>query len=144
MKELVIGILMWLSANSPLQWDGKDAPDVIQVPPSVLADIYYDGKIPKVISQEQEDFTVEAIYSWSTNRVYVRDSIDLTSLIGKSALAHELVHYLQYRHGIDRQVACVKELEPLAYEFQTKYFFKHGGKQIQMDPMALLIASTCL
>ncbi|KKN14098.1 hypothetical protein LCGC14_0999670 [marine sediment metagenome] len=134
---------MWLSANSPLQWDGTNPPDVIQVPPMALAEIYYQGNVPPAIRQGREEFSKGALYNWMNNTVYVLDSTNLTTLSGKSELAHELVHYLQYSHGIDKQVACIKELEPLAYKIQAKYFFTYGGKQLQMDALALLFASTC-
>ena len=136
---------MWLSANSPLPWDGKEPPEIVPVPAMVLAEIYYNGNVPPAISEGRKEFTIVATYDWrdNRNRIYVLDTLDLITLYGKSAILHELVHYLQYRHGLEKHVTCVKELEQLAYEMQVKYYFDQGGKQLIVDPMVLLFATQC-
>lgn len=53
--------------------------------------------------------------------MYILNSIDLESDKGKSILLHELVHYMQYQHGHDKDVTCKNELESLAYLLQVKY-----------------------
>ena len=140
MKEIVIGLLMWLSANSPLPWDGEKPPEIVPVPAMVLAEVYYNGNVPSAISEGLVEFTIVATYDWrdNRNRIYVLDTLDLTTLYGKSALLHESVHYLQYRHGIEKYITCLKELEPLAYEMEVQYCFEQGGKKLILDPMVLL------
>ena len=142
MKELIIGLLMWLSANSPLPWDGTKPPEVIPLSVYEIAEIYYGSRIPYV-EENIKMFNLQAVYNWKTNSIHIRDTIDLTTLSGKTVLAHELVHYLQYRHGLEKNVTCLKELEPLAYEMQLKYHFDQGGEQIIIDPRVLIFATTC-
>ena len=47
---------------------------------------------------------------------------------GKGILLHELVHYLQYQTGVDKDAKCKNELESLAYVLEAKFLESHDHK----------------
>ena len=57
-------------------------------------------------------------------------------------LIHELVHYLQYYHGIDKQVECMRELEPAAYAAQAEFLAQHD-QEAPFNDMHVLLVSAC-
>lgn len=65
-------------------------------------------------------------YLPATGRIELAPDLDLTSPLGQSYLLHELVHAAQYRHGIDRRVACVGVLEAEAYAVQAAFLLRAG------------------
>ena len=85
---------------------------------------------------------IEALYHPDSNSIYVRRGVDLTTNYGKSALVHELVHFLQYQHGMERKVACVNALEKDAYRVQAAYL-RQKGEQPGFDGFTIIARSMC-
>lgn len=131
MKEVLLGLLLWISQNSGLVYDGEGGmPEVKQVDSRSLAVLLFKDRIPAYMSPidvQRMTEHIEAIYHPDTKTIYVRRGVDLTSVYGKSTLVHELAHFLQYQNGHDRKVACVNALEKEAYRLQGAYL-RHKGQ----------------
>lgn len=123
MKELVLGLLLWISSHSQLAYDGDSIPQVISVTKSELVSEMFEGRVPYALDKNR----VRAIglYNFKTSTIYLLNRIDISTTRGKSVLLHELAHYLQYKHGINRKVKCKQQLEYLAYELQSAYLVEH-------------------
>lgn len=65
-------------------------------------------------------------YLPDSGRIELAPDLDLATPLGQSFLLHELVHAAQYRHGIDRRVACVGQLEAEAYAVQAAFLRAAG------------------
>lgn len=140
MKELTLALLLWISSNTSLTYDGLQVPEVMQVPEEKLADILYHGQVPK--GRNVNRVSVAGVYNFRDGAIYLLDSEDLETVEGRAVLVHELVHYLQYRNGLDKSVECIRKLEPAAYAAQTKFLAQHG-KGPEFDDMHILLASNC-
>ncbi|MFQ6021397.1 MAG: DUF6647 family protein [Acidiferrobacterales bacterium] len=140
MKELTVAMLMWISGHSPLAYDGSHVPDVISVPQGTLVQIFYQGNVPR--GPDINNISVAGVYNPRDGTIYLLDDVDLTTIEGRAVLVHELVHYLQYRHGFDKAVSCVRKLEPTAYAAQAEYLAQHGRAPAFND-IHILLVSTC-
>jgi hypothetical protein len=146
MKEVMLGLLLWISQNTGLVYDGEGGlPEVKQVEARKIATLFFKEQIPAYLSPtDVQRITehIEAIYHPDTRTVYVRHGVDLTSTYGKSTLLHELVHFLQYQNGVDRKVACVNALEKDAYRAQAAYL-RQKGMEPPVDGFTIIGRSMC-
>lgn len=146
MKEVLLGLLLWISQNTGMVYDGEGGiPEVKPVDSRQLASLFFKGQIPAYLSPiEVQRMTehIEALYHPDTKVIYVRKGVDLTSTYGKSALVHELVHFLQYQRGANRKVACVNALEKDAYRVQAAYL-RHKGVEPAVDGFTIIARSMC-
>lgn len=140
MKELTIALLMWISSHTPMTYDGSHFPNVATVPHEQLIHILYEGDVPQGL--DPETVSVAGLYNFRDGNIYLLEDEDLTTIEGQAVLIHELVHYLQYRHGIDKQVGCMRELEPAAYAAQAEFLAQHG-KEPPFNDMHVLLVSAC-
>ena len=140
MKELTIALLMWITSNTPLAYDGSHAPEVIHVPQKQLVQILFEGNVARGVDSER--VSVAGLYNFRDGKVYLLDDVDLDTVEGKAVLVHELVHYLQYYHGIDQTVECMRKLEGQAYEVQANYLTAHG-KESPFSGLHVLMVSNC-
>lgn len=140
MKELTVALLIWISSNTPLAYDGSHAPELVSVSQQQLVHIFYQGDIPQ--GTDLETFSVAGVYNYKDGKVYLLQDVDLTTIEGKAVLVHELVHYLQYHHGLDKSVDCMSRLERAAYETQAKYLTRNG-KIPAFNELHVLLVSNC-
>jgi hypothetical protein len=140
MKELTLALLMWISSNTPLAYDGLYLPEVVSVRQGELLNILYDGKVPQ--GTDAVSLEIAGLYHFEDGTIYLAHDVDLATIEGKAVLVHELVHYLQYRHGLDRSVPCMVALERDAYAAQRKYLVEHG-KTPDFNELHVALASTC-
>lgn len=73
--------------------------------------------------------SVAAVFDTESYRIYLRDTLDLTTAMDNSFLVHELVHVLQFkRYGDDYFSSCRKVLdsEHQAYKAQNNYLGSEG------------------
>lgn len=73
--------------------------------------------------------SVAAVFDTESYRIYLRDTLDLTTAMDNSFLVHELVHVLQFkRYGDDYFASCRKVLnsEHQAYKVQNNYLGSEG------------------
>lgn len=80
----------------------------------------YPGDVPQGV--DVDSIAVAGLYG----KVYLLDDVDLATPEGRAVLLHELVHHLQYRHGLDKSAPCVSSLEQAAYTAQRRYLEQHG------------------
>ena len=90
-----------------------------------------------------DSVSVAALYNYKDGKIYVLNDVDISTTEGKGVLLHELVHYLRYRHGVDKSVACMGKLEHAAYRAQANYLREHGQTP-EFDELHVLLASSCL
>ncbi len=140
MKELTIALLMWISSHTPMTYDGAHFPNVVTVPHERLVHILYKGDLPQGL--DPEIVSVAGLYNFHDGNIYLLEDEDLTTIEGRAVLIHELVHYLQYYHGIDKQVECMRELEPAAYAAQAKFLAQHD-QEAPFNDMHVLLVSAC-
>ena len=141
MKELTLALLTWIGSHTSLAYDGNVLPQIVQVDQHQLVRILYDGNLPQGLDIDR--VTVEGLYNFRDDKIYLSNRLDLTAIEGQAVLVHELVHYLQYRQGLDRSVPCMRALEPAAYAAQVEYLRQHGGR-VRFDEAQVLAVSTCL
>ena len=77
-------------------------------------------------SMNASELKVYGLYNFKNETVYLLDEINLSTIRGRAVLVHELVHYAQYREGVNNRVRCVNELETLAYELEARYLKQHS------------------
>ncbi len=140
MKELTIALLMWISSHTPMTYDGSHSPNVVTVPHERLVHILYEGDLPQGL--DSETVSVAGLYNFHDGNIYLLEDEDLTTIEGRAVLIHELVHYLQYYHGIDKQVECMRELESAAYAAQAKFLAQHD-QEAPFNDMHVLLVSAC-
>ncbi len=67
-----------------------------------------------------------ALYAKEERVVYLSDQIDLSTLLGRSILLHELVHHLQRANGVHFE--CPEATEAQAYQLQSQWLHEQGIK----------------
>ncbi len=140
MKELTIALLMWISNHTPMTYDGSHFPNVVTVPHERLVHILYKGDLPQGL--DPEIVSVAGLYNFRDGNIYLLEDEDLTTIEGQAVLIHELVHYLQYYDGIDKQVECMRELESAAYATQAEFLTQHD-QEAPFNDMHVLLVSAC-
>ena len=140
MKELTIALLMWISSHTPMTYDGSHFPNVVTVPHERLVHILYKGDLPQGL--DPEIVSVAGLYNFRDGNIYLLEDEDLTTIEGQAVLIHELVHYLQYYDGIDKQVECMRELESAAYATQAEFLAQHD-QEAPFNDMHVLLVSAC-
>ncbi len=140
MKELTIALLMWIGSHTSMTYDGSHFPNVVKVPHDRLVHILYEGELPQGL--DPETISIAGLYNFRDGNIYLLENEDLTTIDGQAVLIHELVHYLQYYHGIDRQVECMRELESAAYAAQAQFLAQYH-QEAPFNDMHVLLVSTC-
>lgn len=125
-QELVAGLLDWINHHSAFTHKIDDMPKIVTVSAEKMAEIAFGDELPKAINPKT--LNIFGLYNFNEKAVYILDSLDMSSEKGKSILLHELVHFLQYQYGQDKDVACKNELEALAYLLEAKYLETHQYK----------------
>ncbi|MEM7027359.1 MAG: DUF6647 family protein [Pseudomonadota bacterium] len=116
---LMSGLIKWINKHSSFEFDASLIPDVKKVSAEQIAEVAFGGKLPKAV--DAKSLKILGLYNFNEKAVYLLDSIDLDTTQGKGILLHELVHYLQYQTGVDKDAACMNELESLAYLLEAKF-----------------------
>tara|TARA_R110000782_G_scaffold39043_6_gene91067 strand:+ start:439 stop:1332 length:894 start_codon:yes stop_codon:yes gene_type:complete len=121
--ELAAGLLGWINSHSSFTYDIDNIPNIKKVSSKEIAEVAFGGELPKAINPDT--LQIFGLYNFNDGAVYLLDSIDLETDAGKGILLHELVHYLQYQTGIDKDAKCKNELESLAYVLEAKFLDSH-------------------
>ncbi len=117
MKEMVIGLLVWISNTSALQYNPEFIPDVAVVSKGDLIALAFPHRT--VADLPIGNCKVLGLYNYEDESVYLSNTIDLARIEGRAILLHELVHYLQYQTDLKHQP--IDTLEPLAYQLEARY-----------------------
>ena len=121
--ELAAGLLGWINSHSSFSYDIDSIPDIKKVSSKEIAEVAFGGELPKAVNPDT--LQIFGLYNFNDGAVYLLDSIDLDTDEGKGILLHELVHYLQYQTGVDKDAQCKNELESLAYVLEAKFLDSH-------------------
>lgn len=134
-EELLPNLLSWINQHSSFSYDLQDLPKVNKVSATDIAKVAFGGELPKAV--DADSLQIYGLYNFNEEAIYLLDSLDLATEQGKAILLHELVHFLQYKMGEDKNVDCKNELESLAYLLEAKYLHSHGEQhpmnQAQID-----------
>ncbi len=122
-EELAAGLLGWINSHSSFSYDIHNIPDIKKVSSRIIAEVAFGGELPKAVNPDS--LQIFGLYNFNEKAVYLLDSIDLDTDEGKGILLHELVHYLQYQTGVDKDAQCKNELESLAYVLEAKFLDSH-------------------
>ena len=125
MNTLMGDLLGWINDNSSFSYSAEKLPVVKRISPVKMANIAFGGNMRKAL--DLKDFKIYGLYNFEENAVYIVNWLDLESETGKAILLHELVHFLQYQYGQEKNVRCRNELEALAYLLETRYLASHGS-----------------
>lgn len=117
--ELAAGLLGWINNHSSFDFDLENIPNIEKVTSTQIAEVAFGGELPEAV--DPDSLQIFGLYNFNDGSVYLLDSIDLDSDEGKGILLHELVHYLQYQTGVDKDAKCMNELESLAYVLEAKF-----------------------
>ncbi len=69
-----------------------------------------------------------ALYAKGEKVLYLSHEIDLSTLLGRSILVHELVHHLQRENDVHFE--CAEAAEAQAYQLQGQWLHEHGIKDV--------------
>lgn len=122
-EELAAGLLGWINRHSSFTYNIDKIPDIKKVSARQIAEVAFGGELPKAVNPE--NLKIFGLYNFNEKAVYLLDSIDLDTDEGKGILLHELVHFLQYQTGLDKDAKCKNELESLAYVLEAKFLDSH-------------------
>lgn len=128
MKELIVSLLIFISQNSNLQYDGTPHISVIPVDSVTMTMIAHNGQLPR--GRDHRDDSIVGLFHQDSQTVYLSEKLDLDSVYGRSVLVHELVHYLQHQNGLYASAICIQSLERLAYEMTNKYLEQNGERTL--------------
>lgn len=137
--ENLMGLLVdWINQHTTFEHHVDSLPKLVIADPNIIAEVAFGGKLPGNI--DAESLNIMGLYNFNEKAIYLLDDIDLDTEEGKGILLHELVHYLQYEEGIDKNAECKNELEALAYMIEAKYLNKlnveHGITENHIDKVS--------
>lgn len=116
MKELIVALMVWISANSGLPIPDS-VPAVRYVTSCELQKDVYGERYDCLRAQEGR---VLAYYLLGT--VVLQTGFDPNDPFDRSLLLHELVHFMQDKAGLLAKAECRdRDLEVPAYRLQRKY-----------------------
>lgn len=138
----MLTLLVWISSNTSFTYNSAPLPDIHLVSHDQLVEMLFESDALQ--NRNSKDINVEGLYNFLENDIYLLEDIDLSTAEGKSALIHELIHYLQYQNGLDKTVACRQNLEKAAYGIQEKYLAQQNKKPPFNDLTVLLVSSCWL
>ncbi|MGH1540889.1 MAG: hypothetical protein ACRBHB_10740 [Arenicella sp.] len=124
MNELMVSLLLWISGQTGLLYNGYDVPELVSVSAEALVRVQYEGNLPENYDPGSHGYL--GLFDHNRNRVYLLAELDLDSVAGRSVLLHELVHYLQYTNNRHQAVECRRKLEEMAYFTQEAYLMEHS------------------
>ena len=157
MKELVIGLMLWISTLTG--WAVPPAPEVIYENGKVLKHMLYGCDNPRTEESKEictriEKTTILGTRKDTTMGLYDHQKkiVYLNPLLKKhdkpvhdSVLLHELVHHMQFHNKV--KFRCLGELEEKAYMLQDKWLQKKGRKsvfeELEISPLYFYIIIQC-
>jgi hypothetical protein len=139
----------WLAENFELP-AASHLPQVELVAPARIAALRYGPFIPQTSSAGQGTThptagSVVAVYDDKRQVIYLPEGWTAVSPADQSVLVHELVHHMQNRAGLTYE--CPQQRERLAYQAQARWLERFGSsleKEFDLDPLSLLVHSSCL
>lgn len=123
-SQIVHQLLAWIRAQDISVANLMQSPAVKRSTQTDMLKLAFGENMPA--SMNASELKVYGLYNFKNETVYLLDEINLSTIRGRAVLVHELVHYAQYRDGVNNRVRCVNELETLAYELEARYLKQHS------------------
>ncbi len=123
-EQLMHGLLDWINENSSFKYKIEQLPQLTFVNQQIIAEVALVGGLPANVNASS--LHVLGLYNFNSKTIYLLESVDLNTDVGRGILLHELVHYLQYEEHLENEVDCKNELEALAYTIEAKYLHEHN------------------
>lgn len=151
MEEVMLAMLMWLNKQEILPETPLEdcCPQVRVVSGESIVyyafmkkEDYWNFRATNPSHYETLKSDLLGIYDNEREIIYLNDVEDYTTLFGLSVLLHELVHWVQYHHGMHEKVECNRQLEPAAYWLQHKWLLDMGVPN-KYDHWHVHMASLC-
>lgn len=121
MLDLVAGVLLaWASAVTDLPVPEDQRPVVVEKSREEIARIVYDGPPP------DNGIPVGAVYDHIHDEIVIPIGTEFDTPYEFAMLGHELIHWLQFKNGLDEEVRCLAELERLAYSHHLDLMWLMG------------------
>ena len=124
--DLMAVLLNWINDNSSYNYDLSQLPKIVKVNNTEIAQVAFGKNLPAAM--DPGSLGIKGLYNFNNKKIYILDSLDLSTEDGRAILLYELVHFLQYQHSEDKAVECKSELELLAYRLEAKYMEAHNHK----------------
>lgn len=133
MDQLLVAILVWVSANTGYSTEGIAPPRVVIVSQDVLCAKMYspDG----VATPTKETFMrcekegLSGVYREDDETIYLPQSFEQSDGVLVSRLAHETFHFVQGKHGVYDRLrkgeACRGQIELEAYRVEELWRMQH-------------------
>jgi len=121
-RKMIAPLTSWIVAKTG--WTIREAPPIRFIPSEQLVKMF--------TGEKPTDLQIKALYSDEDHSIYLPDGWRAEDLLDRSALLHELVHYLQYLNHI--KAKCPAEYEWKAYELQVAWLREQGVE----DPLKLM------
>ncbi|MEJ2157865.1 MAG: hypothetical protein P8X96_21250 [Desulfobacteraceae bacterium] len=148
MEALLLTLLLWINQNTQFDYSAANGLPAIEAAEQMtLAELMIDDEAELAGNRHTASFQnfvnqLEAVYDHDRNRILVSGRINWDSPYGRSVIVHELVHFIQYRQGVQDQVACLNALEKDAYEAQALYMAAHDIP-MNFDKLTVALRSMC-
>ena len=139
-EQIVHQLLAWIRAQDITVAALLQSPKVERSSQQEMLRLAFGERMPA--SMDTSQLKVYGLYNFKNETVYLLNEINLSTIRGRAVLVHELVHYAQYREGVNNRVRCVNELETLAYTLEEKFLAQHG-LQADFDHHDIDQLSTC-
>lgn len=138
-------LFAWIREHSDYNWQPgqHDVPAVQVLNGEDLAYRLFlnpDEATPERVASVSE--RIEGVYRHTDRIIFLNEDLDLDTVYGRSALLHELIHFLQYETAMNQNVKCRAELERDAYELQNLYLAQYGEPEVT-DTFTIIMRSAC-
>jgi hypothetical protein len=122
--QLMARLLEWINEHTEFDHKIEQLPKLNFGDSQHIAVVAFGGDLPTDVDASK--LNILGLYNFNNKTIYLLDSVDLKTDVGRGVLLHELVHYLQYEEKLDEKVECKNELEALAYTIEAQYLHQHN------------------
>ena len=136
MSDLILAMLVWVSANSQYSLP-QQLPNIVMVEPYQLCQKYgvqnqLNCKMLKVKGIYDKDVTI-----------YLRNTFNPDDIEDRARLLHELIHWAQWANGHNEVNNCMGNLEVEAYTLQDQWRAQFGLQAKRDEFTMLMLEASC-
>lgn len=129
MYSTLISIFMWTLVQSGTDLD-LPLPELYQVNEHQQQEL-------KISDDAAAVFMLSGEYE---GKIFLTPHVNLNTVKGQAFVAHEMMHYIQYKEGFFKHTTCAASSEPQAYKIQNQYLIEHGDTQTSSEEFVRLIS----
>lgn len=143
MQELLVGLALWLGANSPYTISPAQLPAVEYRAQIELRRMVFCEDFKECDNQKLPDIGIAATYEHKRLTMYLPREFDIRDQQQVATLVHELVHHGQKLAGKFESASCVGSLEAEAYRIEDRWLVANGLPPT-VQTLAIIMAQTCI